>query len=204
MTCISAKRRRIYLTPSDIALTLWFCPREERIARELRQIPKVEREKVWADLSGDDRLGVYNDAGSNGDSASGTTPGGTNDETDRLLALLSRTLQERDGLLAPGETLPREYGKSVLDRFRQEKRSSVTDYITSGADAYFREQKRLFGFMDRHVRWSDLTAAEQDLARGDMGRFLGQPDKSGRRVCITSFDALMENEATAAVSQKEE
>lgn len=39
---------------NDMALTLWFCPRESLTADELRMLPQEHREDVWADLSGYD------------------------------------------------------------------------------------------------------------------------------------------------------
>jgi hypothetical protein len=36
------------------ACRIWICPSEERIMRDLKELPIEEREKVWADLSGDD------------------------------------------------------------------------------------------------------------------------------------------------------
>jgi hypothetical protein len=41
------------------ACKIWICPSEERTIRELRQLPTQEREKVWADLSGDESLSVF-------------------------------------------------------------------------------------------------------------------------------------------------
>jgi hypothetical protein len=38
------------------ACSIWICPSEERTIRDLKELPKEEREKVWADLSGDDYL----------------------------------------------------------------------------------------------------------------------------------------------------
>jgi hypothetical protein len=41
------------------ACRIWFCPAEERIARELREMPQDEREKVWADLSGNEKTSQF-------------------------------------------------------------------------------------------------------------------------------------------------
>eukprot|EP00339_Tiarina_fusa_P027317 CAMPEP_0117080352 /NCGR_PEP_ID=MMETSP0472-20121206/56695_1 /TAXON_ID=693140 ORGANISM="Tiarina fusus, Strain LIS" /NCGR_SAMPLE_ID=MMETSP0472 /ASSEMBLY_ACC=CAM_ASM_000603 /LENGTH=319 /DNA_ID=CAMNT_0004807961 /DNA_START=69 /DNA_END=1026 /DNA_ORIENTATION=- len=41
------------------ACKIWFCPSEERISRELREMPQEEREKVWADLSGNEKTSQF-------------------------------------------------------------------------------------------------------------------------------------------------
>lgn len=41
------------------ACTIWFCPTERKIAKELHEMPKHEREKVWADLSGNEKMSQF-------------------------------------------------------------------------------------------------------------------------------------------------
>ena len=41
------------------ACRIWFCPAEDRIAKELRQMTPKEREKVWADLSGNEKTSQF-------------------------------------------------------------------------------------------------------------------------------------------------
>ena len=41
-------------SPFSDACRIWINPSEERTMRELQELPTEEREKVWADLSGDD------------------------------------------------------------------------------------------------------------------------------------------------------
>jgi hypothetical protein len=54
-----AAARKLSLLPDNVALTLWFCPTEEQTARELRELSPCERELVWADLRGNERLSNY-------------------------------------------------------------------------------------------------------------------------------------------------
>eukprot|EP00934_Nitzschia_sp_Nitz4_P009185 Nitzschia sp. Nitz4//scaffold4_size323378//317749//319957//NITZ4_000718-RA/size323378-augustus-gene-0.62-mRNA-1//-1//CDS//3329553573//9175//frame0 len=41
------------------ACSIWFCPKHERTAAELRDLPQEQREKVWADLSGNEDTSIY-------------------------------------------------------------------------------------------------------------------------------------------------
>lgn len=41
------------------ACRIWFCPTDDKIAMELRKMPQEEREKVWADLSGNEKTSMF-------------------------------------------------------------------------------------------------------------------------------------------------
>ena len=47
------------LGKAENACNIWFCPAQERTARELKCLPRQQREKVWADLSGDKKVSLF-------------------------------------------------------------------------------------------------------------------------------------------------
>ena len=53
------KRRKDRNRKFQNACKIWFCPSDERIARELLHMPQEEREKVWADLSGNENTSQF-------------------------------------------------------------------------------------------------------------------------------------------------
>lgn len=49
-------------SPFQRACQIWLAPSDERTANELRQLPHDAREKVWADLSGNERTSSFKKA----------------------------------------------------------------------------------------------------------------------------------------------
>jgi hypothetical protein len=159
------------------ACRIWFCPTDESAASELWQLPRAQREKIWADLSGDVN------------SSHRLQEEDSEMVTQRLAQLndeLSRIPDKPDFSLAqkasPEYTDSRSFRLMFL-------RSTDFDAMAAAARivGHFKGKRELFGpeLLGRDIQLSDLDQDElETLASGGMN-FLPRTDAGGRLVVFS-------------------
>lgn len=168
------------LSPAEVACGIWFCPVQERTARELHQLSQAEREKVWADMSGDDALSSFERIKENSEVVA-----------QCLLEMddeISRTSRKEAFLQAQGFAPDYVNSESMRIKFL---RSEIFDPKAAAARIirHFEEKKNLFGDdkLGRDILLSDLT--EEDMEALSCGglQFLRETDRGGRRVYFSRY-----------------
>jgi hypothetical protein len=161
------------------ACRIWFCPTDESVASELWNLPRTQREKVWADLSGDVKI---------------------RDQTrwqEENPEMVSKRLTQLDHELSmipdkPDFSLAQKVSPDYTDSrsFRLMFLRS-TDFDVKAAAArivgHFHGKRELFGpeLLARDIQLSDLDEDElETLASGGMN-FLPRTDAGGRLVCFS-------------------
>jgi hypothetical protein len=168
------------------ACRIWFCPAEEKIAKELREMPQDEREKVWADLSGNEKTSQFRK------------------EVIEDPAAISKALEDMR------KELEKMGNKQALELALTRKDSSA--YVNSrsfrvmflrsceydGKKAahklveHMETKKRLFGenLLGRDVELSDLSPDDMETLSCGGIQLLSERDNAGRVVLFGHFESL--------------
>ena len=176
-------RPESFLSPAEVACGIWFCPVQERTQRELHQLSQAEREKVWADMSGDNVLSTFE----------------TMEEDSEVVARclcemddeISRTSRKEAFLQAQG--LAPDYVNSESMRIKF-LRSEMFDTKAAAVRIirHFEEKKSLFGEdkLGRDILLSDLTEDDMEALTCGGAQFLRERDKGGRRVYFSRYVSM--------------
>lgn len=168
------------------ACRIWFCPAHQKIAKELRELPQDQREKVWADLSANEDASHYKQEMFENPST-----------IDAALEQMKRNMYDIQN--KPGCAL-----SAALNQNRDyvEKRSTLLPFlrfceydprmaVMKLAD--FMETKRtLFGddVLGRDIELSDLGPDDLETLNGGGFQILEKPDLAGRHVMYLQPESM--------------
>jgi hypothetical protein len=166
------------------ACRIWFCAPEGRVARELRELPSAERERVWADLTGNKEISTFEEV--------------PKEDPEQIQACL-RGLQEE--LL---EFAPKNPTKSLsaalmtspdyvcnpqfMLRFLRAHELSVSSTVALMV-RHFEMKRELFGAdkIGRDIVLSDLNQEDIDVFANGVYRYLAGTDRAGRFITFLDF-----------------
>ena len=171
--------------PTDVAVTLWFMPREERTARELKALPLEEREQVWADLSGKDLPRHYRRMLER-----------KRKPIPELMAALDNEINQQENISIGNGYADYLQGVSCQElelielaflRLYRWDVSAAAKHLLN----HVTEQQRLF-------RGNEISTS-MPLSR-EYGQVLRQPERGGRQVLLLRLDRLLQLDVDDAVS----
>ena len=183
------------LQPGAIANLVWFCPRDERTATELRELAPSEREKVWADMSGDGRISLYH----------------VNVEEATFVADCLVKLNQEISKIRNKEAFElvcRNHPEFVHDRDFQLKFLRADRFDPKAAaeriTAHFQEKRRLFGIekIGREILLSDLH--QEDIAfleSSGAWQFIPNAEHAGRGIVWTRYKNFKSHSLDSVVSK---
>lgn len=156
------------------ACRIWFCPAEDKIAKELREMPQVQREKVWADLSGNEKTSLFKKEV---------------DENETKMENCLKDMHDAIENASDKEALDLVAKKSpefINNRAFQLMFLRSNEYDGKRAAQklveHMETKRRLFGeeLLDRDIRLSDLDADDLDTLNSGGIQFLKERDSAGR------------------------
>jgi hypothetical protein len=165
-------------SPFESACSIWFKPPEERTARELQQLSKAERERVWADLSGDPSVSKYEIK---------------RDDPMLVSCALEHLIQELPKIpnttaLGVAFQVSSDYVANhlFLLKFLRAKHFDAAAALKL-LSRHFEMKKDLFGEnkLGRDVLLSDLNEDDLESLRCGAFQFLSKPDIAGRAVSFS-------------------
>ena len=164
-----------------MALGILFCPAEERVARELQNLPKEDREQVWADMTGNPENTYYR--------LHAESPEFLYDSIQTLHAVLdTQQLHDPKSQFAYRQAM--EQDSLYVDR--QKIKFLRTDDFDSSAAAlrlikHFEMKKELFGIdkLGRDIRLEDFSNDDMESLLAGGVQLLPKPDHGGRPVIFT-------------------
>jgi hypothetical protein len=164
-----------------VACEIWFCPVQERTSRELHQLSQVEREKVWADMSGDECLSTFEIIKEDSEVVAQCLR-----EMDDEISITSRkeAFLQAQGL-APGYVNSEPMRTKFLRSEMFNPKAAAARIIR-----HFEVKKNLFGEdkLGRDILLSDLTEeGDMEALSCGGGQFLREADKAGRRVYFSRY-----------------
>ena len=175
-----------------LACKIWFIPSDEKIARELHVLPCQEREKVWADLSGNEKASSFRQQVDEDNTCISTS-------LDALSLEINCIQNKKAFLLAALESQDRSFHVMFLRccNFDGKKAAKlVFDHL---------EQKRqLFGdaSLGRDITADDLSKSELDMVCSGGLEILQDRDAAGRPVLLSNFSRLQFKERKSLVSAR--
>jgi hypothetical protein len=183
-------------TPSSsfqLACRIWFMPSDEKIASELRRLSVQEREKVWADLSGNEKTSSFRNEVA---------------EDDVIIrAALEDLRREIDDIhIKESLLLTRHQSHYVKDRSFQLMFLRSCDYDGKAAAKllidHIDRKRQLFGdeTLGRDITRDDMSEHELEIiSSGGLG-FLQDRDSAGRVVLLSNFSKFRVKERENLVS----
>jgi hypothetical protein len=167
----------------ETACKIWFNPLQERTVRELDQLPVSEREKVWADFSGDTKLSAF----TSGVEDPNDMDGHLMKLHDEIAKVSDKKAFEQAQKASPEYTDSREFRLGFL-RTDQFDAQAAAQRITQ----HFEQKKQLFGeeSIGREILLSDLSPCEQEILQSGLFQPLAEPDKGGRQILFFWYKAL--------------
>ena len=175
------------------ACDIWFSPAEDRTVRELGEMPTEQREKVWADMSGNEKTSFYQK------------------ETTENPEQVARALLEMDSEIfkithKPAYDLADKQSSYVRNQEFRLKFLRSCDYDPREAAnklvKHMEAKLELWGpeFLGRDVMLSDLSRDDMEcLGSGGM-QLLSQYDSSGRLVIIADYAHMQNKDLDSLVS----
>lgn len=166
------------------ACSIWFSPPEERISRELRQLPQKEREKVWADLSGNEKTSNFRK--------------NIVEDPDAIAEALDamrhgiEDIQDKSALELARSVSP-EYINSLSFQ-KKFLRSCEYDGLKAAKKLveHMETKRRLFGdeLLGRDINLSDLSVSDMNCLKSGGVQFLPDRDKAGRMILYGDVEQL--------------
>jgi hypothetical protein len=176
------------------ACRIWFCPAEDRIAREVREMPQDEREKVWADLSGDEKASQFRK------------------EVIEDPKEIAKALEDMEAELESihdkeAFELARKQSSTYVNR-RSFQLMFLRSCEYNGKRAanklveHMQRKKQLFGesVLGRDIKLSDLNADDMETLYSGGIQFLQERDNAGRLVLFGHVKSLIFKERENLVS----
>jgi hypothetical protein len=191
----------------DVALEVWFCPTEERTARELRELTPREREAVWADLSGNEKTSTYR-APSFDDDSEQEDPVKVEEllrvVQRRIHVMVSRDEHKRSAYESALQLVSPRYVEALHRSFLRmhhpyHQQCSSPDKEKEMAQRLVQHLEELHRLFRGCGMVRDLHLSDPELYKRS-GRLVEKPDKVGRRVLFTQLDGLFRKETRSVVS----
>jgi hypothetical protein len=161
-----------------------FCPSEERTARELQQLPKGEREKVWADMTGNPETIYYRIHAERPELV-----------CERLEALENELKGQQEDYREAFDLAVKQNADYVHRQKIRFLRADDFDPAAAAARmvAHFNLKLDLFGsdLLGRDIRLDDLSDDDLESLRGGGMQLLQVPDHATRGVVFTRELATM-------------
>ena len=184
-----------------LAAKIWFCPSSQRAAQELGSLSKEEREQVWADLTGNERISRFQtldqlaDKGEDSKQVAEALL-----QLEHQLALVG--LEQKQAFLKAKELSP-EYVNDPRFRLRFLRAEKFdTKAAAIRVARHFEEKRRLFGdeLLGRDVSQMDLGEEDRKSLRTGAFQILPRPDHGGRVVLFSRYACLQYKEVDNMVS----
>jgi hypothetical protein len=160
------------------ACKIWFCPENEIISNELRDLPRPKREIVWTDLAGNSQTTLQYEEDSQKDTPENIT---------RALAELDQDIARMPTFMALKRAQQTSPAYVNNDDFRLKFLRCERFHVKNAANRmlrHFEEKKTLFGEerLGRDIRLSELTDNDLESLESGWTQILPGTDKGGRRV----------------------
>lgn len=210
------------LTPEeiiyDVAMELWFCPREKVTTRELKKLSRDQREFVWADLSGDSRLSRHQRESKRHDCSKSCEKSRCEyivQMDEKLLDLNENSedmgIASNDESSSPSFSLPRHFSDAKKLAFlraerwdpgaaaiRLQKYRLLVDSYSSSPSTDLNRQRHS---EVQHSNKRNRSLFEQNGVDCSQHVYLlNERDKADRKVLVVRLDCLSKLETTVAVS----
>jgi hypothetical protein len=178
-------RQRDIISSIETACRIWFNPPHERTIRELDELTIQEREKVWADFSGNAELSSFR-------SNYRMDPEDLNECLLRLDQEIVNIQQHDKDAFEQAQRITPQYTGSKEFRLRFLR----TDAFDAKAAAHritrhFEEKRMLFGEdrLGRDISLSDLRSSDMTILRSGLYQNSPETDKGGRQILFFWYDA---------------
>jgi hypothetical protein len=166
------------------ACRIWFCAPEGRVARELRELPRAERERVWADLTGNKEISTFEEV--------------SKEDPEQIEICLRGLLRElldfapknpSNALSTAVMTSP-DYvcNPQFMLRFLRAQGLSVSSTVALMV-RHFEMKRELFGGdkIGRDIVLSDLNQEDIHVLANGVYRYLAGTDRAGRFITFLDF-----------------
>jgi hypothetical protein len=162
----------------SIVSGILFCPAEERTARELQQLPKGEREQVWADMTGNDDMIYYR------------MHAETAEFLEERIAAFTEELQKGHESNRPAYDLAVQQNASYVHHQKLKFLRADNFVLSSAASrmfAHFALKLDLFGpqMLARDVKLEDLNEDDLESLKAGGMQVLPMQDHATRPVLFT-------------------
>ena len=160
-----------------IASKILFFPTEERTARELQQLPKEERQQVWADMTGDPQNTYYR--------IHAETPEFIQESLDNFDQAMTSHTADANALRMAIEQDP-VYVKQQRIKFLRADNFSCKDAVNRMV-LHYQHKLDLFGAdkLGRDIRLDDLSEDDMESLRAGGMQILPMQDHASRGVIFT-------------------
>lgn len=170
-----------HTSPFQLARRIWLAPSDAKVAGEMHRLPIKEREKVWADLSGNEKASTFKAQVVEDSITISTAVEGCRKEIQRI--------QNKEGYLLAQQQAP-DY---VNDRSFHLMFLRACDYDEKKAAQlifdHMERKRELFGegSTGRDIVTNDLSTSEKELLRSGSLSILHDRDSAGRAVLLSNF-----------------
>jgi hypothetical protein len=176
------------------ACRIWFRPAEDRTARELREMPQDEREKVWADLSGNEKASKFRKEVIE-------DPKEIEKAMEDMKAELESIHEKEAFELARKQSSTyvnlRSFQLMFLRSCENNRKRAANKLVE-----HMQRKKQLFGesVLGRDIKLSDLNADDMETLYSGGIQFLQERDNAGRLVLFGHVESLILKERENLVS----
>jgi len=162
---------------------IMFCPEQERTARELHELPVEEREKVWADMSGNSKITTY--------SINPEEESFLEEKLDRLEIELSK-ISQREVFDRAQRTSPDYVNSRSLRLLFLRSTSFDATLAATKMTQHFEEKIVLFGeeTLGRDILQSDLSSDDLDSLYCGGVQILQGAERAGRTIMYSRYTSL--------------
>jgi hypothetical protein len=170
-------------SPEGVATMIMLCPAQERTARELHELPVEEREKVWADMSGNSNTTTY--------SINPEEESFLQEKLDQLEIEVS-TISEKEVFDQTRRTFP-DYVNSRSFRLLFLRSTSFDATLAATKmTRHFEEKLILFGeeTLGRDILQSDLSSDDLDSLHCGGMQILQGAERAGRTIMYSRYTSL--------------
>lgn len=160
-----------------------FCPAQERTARELHELPVEEREKVWADMSGNSNITTY--------SINPEEESFLQEKLDQLEMEVSK-ITEKEVFDQTRRTSPDYVNSRSLRLLFLRATSFDAMLAATKMTRHFEEKLILFGAetLGRDILQSDLSSDDLDSLYCGGVQILQGAERAGRTIFYSRYTSL--------------
>ena len=171
-TMIMAKHSRTFQS----ACRIWFCPTDEKIAKELRKMSQIEREKVWADLSGNEKTSQFRKNVAEDPAEIDSSLNDLQEELDNTNEKPAFDMAQQQ---SPEYVNSRTFRLSFLRSCEYDGKRAGRMLID-----HMETKRRLFGdaALGRDIRLDDLNDGDKETLHTGGFQFLRERDSAGRLI----------------------
>jgi hypothetical protein len=181
------------LSSHDYACRIWFCPAQEQTERQLAGLSREEREKVWADLSGNEKISKYE--------INSEDPAFVARKLEQLEVEISNirdnAVFEQAMRSSPAYVNGRKLRMMFLRADNFDVRAAASRIVR-----HFDEKLILFGedSLGRDICLSDLNPEDLECLSCGGHQILQERDHAGRRILFSRFSNMVYRNQENAVS----